>query len=78
MGRSFPAGVLSSVSIPEGTAAIVERTFGSGWVVLAWVHPEAPAAWRRGLAFRTPVSAEHAYAGTLIHAALKRVSQAHY
>ena len=63
---------------PDGTAAIVEGTFGSGWVILAGVHPEAPAAWRRGLAFRTPVSADHAYAGTLIQSALNRVSLAHY
>ncbi len=63
---------------PDGTAAIVEGTFGSGWVILAGVHPEAPAAWRHGLAFRTSVSADHDYAGTLIHAALNRVSLAHF
>ena len=63
---------------PDGTAAIVEGTFGSGWVLLAGVHPEAPAGWRRGLAFHTPVSADHAYASTLIQAALNRVSLAHY
>ncbi len=63
---------------PDGTAAIVEGTFGSGWVILAGVHPEAPAAWRRGLAFSTSVSADHAYAGKLILAALNRVSLAHY
>ena len=63
---------------PDGTPAIVEGTFGSGWVILAGVHPEAPAAWRRGMTFSTPVSADHAYAGTLIHAALNRVSLSHY
>ena len=63
---------------PDGTPAIVEGTFGSGWVILAGVHPEAPAAWRRGMTFTTPVSADHAYAGTLIQAALNRVSLSHY
>jgi glutamine amidotransferase-like uncharacterized protein len=63
---------------PDGTAAIVQGTFGSGWVILAGVHPEAPAEWRRGLAFHTPVSADHAYAGKLILAALNRESLPHY
>ena len=39
---------------PDGTPAIVEGTFGSGWVILTGVHPEAPASWRRGMDFRTP------------------------
>ena len=63
---------------PDGTPAIVEGTFGSGWVVLSGVHPEAPASWRLGMAFNTPVSADNAYAGTLIHAALNRASLPHY
>jgi glutamine amidotransferase-like uncharacterized protein len=57
---------------PDGTPAIVEGTFGSGWVILTGVHPEAPAVWRRGMTFSTPVSVDHAYAGTLIRAALNR------
>ena len=28
---------------PDGTPAIVEGTFGNGWVILSGVHPEAPA-----------------------------------
>jgi glutamine amidotransferase-like uncharacterized protein len=63
---------------PDGTPAIVEGAFGSGWVILAGVHAEAPAAWRHGMTFSTPVSADHAYAGTLIQAALNRVSLPHY
>jgi glutamine amidotransferase-like uncharacterized protein len=63
---------------PDGTPAIVEGTFGSGWIILAGVHPEAPAAWRRGMTFFTPAAADHAYAGTLIHAALNRLSLPHY
>jgi glutamine amidotransferase-like uncharacterized protein len=59
---------------PDGTAAVVEGAFGSGWVVLSGFHPEAPAAWRRGMSFRTPVSEDHAYAGALIRAALERAS----
>jgi glutamine amidotransferase-like uncharacterized protein len=63
---------------PDGTPAIVEGAFGSGWVILSGVHPEAPASLRRGMTFTTPVSVDHAYAATLIHAALNRTSLAHY
>lgn len=63
---------------PDGTPAVVEGTFGSGWVILAGVHPEAPDAWRRGMVFTTPASEDHAYAGTLINAALNRTALPHY
>jgi hypothetical protein len=63
---------------PDGTPAIAEGTFGSGWVVLAGVHPEAPASWRLGMAFQTPVSADHDYAGMLIQAALNGTRLPHY
>ena len=63
---------------PDGTPAIVEGTFGSGWVVLTGVHPEAPRDWRRGMTFHTPVSVDNAYAGTLIQAALNRAPLSHY
>jgi glutamine amidotransferase-like uncharacterized protein len=63
---------------PDGTPAIVEGTFGSGSVILTGVHPEAPADWRRGMPFNTPVSVDNAYAGTLISAALNRASLPHY
>jgi len=63
---------------PDGTPAIVEGSFGSGWVILSGVHPEAPARWRRGMTFLTPVGVDNAYAGTLIHAALNRASLSHY
>ena len=62
---------------PDGTPAIVEGTFGSGWVVLSGVHPEAPKDWRRGMTFHTPVSVDNAFAGTLIQAALNRASISH-
>jgi glutamine amidotransferase-like uncharacterized protein len=63
---------------PDGTPAIVEGSSGKGWVILAGVHPEAPASWRRGMAFTTPASVDHAYAATLIHAALNGTRLPHY
>src|SRR5258708_3837389 len=63
---------------PDGTPAIVEGAFGSGWVILTGVHPEAPASWRRGMTFTTPASVDNAHAGTLIRAALNRASLSHY
>jgi glutamine amidotransferase-like uncharacterized protein len=62
----------------DGTPAIVEGTFGSGCVVLTGVHPEAPAGWRHGMTFTTSASVDHAYAGTLIQAALNRAWLSHY
>jgi len=55
---------------PDGAPAVVEGLSGAGWVILVGVHPEAPAAWRRGLAFSSPVAQDNAYAETLIRAAL--------
>ena len=57
---------------PDGTPAVTEGTSGRGWVILAGVHPEAPAAWRRGLTFSTPIEVDHACAAMLIDAALNR------
>jgi glutamine amidotransferase-like uncharacterized protein len=62
---------------PDGTPAIVEGAFGNGWVILSGVHAEAPESWRRGMTFTTPASAAHAYAGTLVRAALNRVPLPH-
>ena len=62
---------------PDGTSAIVEGTFGNGWVILTGVHPEGPASWRRGMTFNTPASVDNAYAGTLIRAALNRIPLPH-
>jgi len=59
---------------PDGTPAVVEGTYGSGWVILSGVHPEAPADWRRGMDFRTPADTDNAYAAALIRAALNRES----
>jgi len=57
---------------PDGTPAIVQGTSGGGWIVLTGIHPEAPESWRRGLTFSTPASTDHAFAATLIQAALNR------
>ncbi|MDB6129471.1 MAG: hypothetical protein JWM04_578 [Verrucomicrobiales bacterium] len=63
---------------PNGTPAIVEGNYGSGWVILSGVHPEAPSNWRRGMTFTTPASADNDYAWTLIDAALNRVALPHF
>lgn len=63
---------------PDGTPAVVEGTSGQGWVILCGMHPEAPENWRHGMTFRTPASADNAYALTLIDAALHRTSLPHY
>jgi glutamine amidotransferase-like uncharacterized protein len=63
---------------PDGTPAVVEGAYGSGWVILSGVHPEAPAEWRRGMNFRTPADTDNAYAAALIRAALNRQSLPHY
>jgi hypothetical protein len=63
---------------PDGTPAIVEGSSGKGWVMLAGVHPEAPASWRTGMTFKTSVATDNAYAGTLILAALNGTSLTHY
>ena len=63
---------------PDGTPAVVESSFGQGWVILSGIHPEAPETWRRGMVFNTPVSDDTAYAQRLIFAALHRTNLAHY
>ena len=63
---------------PDGTPAIVEGQSGKGFVILAGVHPEAPESWRGRLIFTTPVSADLAYAGTVIQAALNGTPLPHF
>jgi glutamine amidotransferase-like uncharacterized protein len=63
---------------PDGTPAIVEGAVGKGWVILSGVHAEAPASWRRGMAFSTVVRADTAYARKLIVAALNGATLPHY
>ncbi|MFY9978647.1 MAG: BPL-N domain-containing protein [Candidatus Sulfotelmatobacter sp.] len=63
---------------PNGTPAIVEGKSGSGWVILSGIHAEAPASWRIGMTFTTPVQTDNAYAYTLIEAALNGTSLPYY
>jgi glutamine amidotransferase-like uncharacterized protein len=62
---------------PDGTPATVQGAFGSGWVVLTGIHPEAPASWRRDIVFASSVSDDNAYAERLIRAALNRTPLPH-
>lgn len=63
---------------PDGTAAITEGKYGSGFAILSGVHPEAPASWRYGMTFTTPLSVDLAYASTLVKAALAGTFLPHY
>ena len=63
---------------PDGTSAIVENRFGSGFVILSGVHPEAPASWRYGMSFTTSVATDNAYAKTMITSALNGTWMPHY
>ena len=63
---------------PDGTPAIAEGMSGNGFVMLTGVHLEAPASWRAGMNFTTPVSVDLAYAGTVIRAALNGTPLPHF
>lgn len=63
---------------PDDTPAVVQGRFGDGWIILSGIHPEAPESWRRGMNFTTPASVDHAYAMTLVRAALDRHPLPHF
>jgi hypothetical protein len=63
---------------PDGTPAIVEGKSENGFVMFTGVHLEAPAGWRTGMTFTTSVSADLAYAGTVIQAALAGTPLPHF
>jgi hypothetical protein len=63
---------------PNGTPALTEGTWGKGLVILSGVHPEAPASWRNGMHFSTPVDVDLAYAGSLVTAAMTHTMLPHY
>jgi len=63
---------------PDGAPAVVEGKSGAGWVILAGVHPEAPATWRYGMTFSSSVASNTAYAKTLVSAALHGTALSHY
>jgi len=63
---------------PNGTPAISEGYWGKGFVILLGVHPEAPAGWRTGMNFFTPLDVDLAFAGTLVTSAMNRVTLSHF
>jgi glutamine amidotransferase PdxT len=77
-GPQFTGWGLVVGKYPDGTPAIVEETFGKGWVILCGVHPEAPESWRRGMTFSSPASVANDYTGTLIDAAFHGTRLPHY
>jgi glutamine amidotransferase-like uncharacterized protein len=77
-GPQFTGWGLIVGKYPDGTPAIVEGTFGKGWVILCGVHPEAPESWRRDMSFSTTASAANDYTETLVDAALHAKQLPHY
>lgn len=63
---------------PDGTPAVVEGQSGAGWVILAGVHPEAPASWRYGMTFTSSVASNTSFAETLVSNALHGTYLPHY
>jgi len=63
---------------PDGTPAITEGQAGAGFVMFTGVHLEAPAEWRQGLPFTTPMSVDVAYAKIVIQSALNGTSLPHF
>jgi glutamine amidotransferase-like uncharacterized protein len=63
---------------PNDTPAITEGQSGKGFVIFTGVHLEAPASWRGSATFRTPVSDDLAYAGTVIQAAFNGTPLPHF
>ncbi len=63
---------------PDGMPAIVEGAAGQGHIILTGVHPEAPESWRAGMTFQNSAEPDNDYAVTLIRAALKGTTLAHY
>jgi glutamine amidotransferase-like uncharacterized protein len=63
---------------PDGSAATVEGSYGSGWIVLTGVHPEAPESWRKEFHFSTSIEDSHQYAGRLVKAAMEKIAMPHF
>jgi hypothetical protein len=63
---------------PTGAPAMTEGYLGKGFVILSAVHPEAPASWRYGMSFYTPLDVDLAYAQKLVKSALNRTMLPHY
>ncbi len=63
---------------PDGNTAITEGFEGNGFVLLCGLHPEAPASWRIGMNFSTPLDVDLAFARSLVTSALNRSMLPHY
>ncbi|MDP4265399.1 MAG: BPL-N domain-containing protein [Bacteroidota bacterium] len=63
---------------PDGTPATVQGSYGSGWVVLTGVHPEAPENWRKEFYFSTSIENSHKYATRLIKSAIEKTAMSHF
>ena len=63
---------------PDNTPATVQGNYGSGWIVLTGVHPEAPETWRKEFHFSTSVENSHDYVAKLIQAAMEKMSMPHF
>lgn len=63
---------------PNGETALAEGYMGDGFVILSGVHPEAPASWRDGMTFTTPLDTDLAFASSLVTAAMNRKPLPHF
>ena len=63
---------------PDGTPATVQGSYGSGWMILTGVHPEAPETWRKEFYFSTSIENSHKYATALIKAAIDKTPLSHF
>jgi glutamine amidotransferase-like uncharacterized protein len=62
----------------NGKPAITEGKVGQGFAILCGVHPEAPASWRYGMKFNTPLATDLAFARSLVTHALSGTALPHF
>ena len=62
----------------NGKPAITEGKVGQGFAILCGVHPEAPASWRYGMKFNTPLATDLAFARNLVTHALSGTALPHF
>lgn len=63
---------------PDGTPATVQGHYGSGWLILTGIHPEAPESWRKEFHFSTSMELSHQYTAEMIRAALDKKPLPHF
>ena len=68
----------SSWQVSQWNSQPSPKGLGKGFVILPGVHPEAPASWRTGMHFNTPVDVDLAYAATLVRSAMNRTMLPHF